>query len=150
VDAGAGCGHDVGASDLSPPFVGHPYHVALRHAVDAGDERLDLDGQNQLAAALVHVLGAPGELEVAVGVDVSEVTGTEPAVGADGFDPLAVPEPLGDDRSTPHQLARSADRKVLAGIGVHDPELADAPAGRRDAACAAHLHAPHHRGQAIN
>ena len=60
--------------------MGHADHGGVEH-LGVGDEAvLDLDAVDVLAAADDHVLLAVGDEEVAVGVDLADVAGVEPAV----------------------------------------------------------------------
>ena len=56
----------------------------LQHALDPGDDPLDLRGRDVLAPDLEHVLGAVGEIEEAVLADPNPVAGDEQAVLGEG------------------------------------------------------------------
>ena len=56
---------------------------------------LDLDGIHVVATAYVHLGAATGEMEIAAGIEESEISGEEPTVGVDrgsgefGLTPIA-------------------------------------------------------------
>ena len=90
-----------------------------------GEDPLDLGAVDVLAAADDHVLEPVLDVDVAVGVDLAEVAGAEPAVLGDhlrGRLGLAE-EALHQLRRTEPQLAVLAGRDVLEGARVDDPDL---------------------------
>src|SRR5690606_36075617 len=74
---------------LAPFRVRPSDHRRERNPRHLADDLLDLGGVDPLAAGLDQVLGAPGDHEVAVGLDAREVAGIEPAVVVDGWTGLA-------------------------------------------------------------
>src|SRR5439155_155821 len=77
-------GHDEGARALAEPRVRHGHD---RHALDLrvlDEEVLDLPGAELLAGADDDVLHAPGDGEVALGVEDAQVPGAEEAALVEG------------------------------------------------------------------
>src|SRR5665811_1928082 len=55
-------------------------NIAVGHPAVADGDVFQLDGADPFAAGLDHVLGAVGDLHVAIGVDGGDVAGREPAL----------------------------------------------------------------------
>ena len=113
----------------------------LEHAVDGGQDRLDLLGVQVLASADDHVLHAIDDAEVAVVVEHADVPGAQPAVDDGLCGGLGTPEVAPHDgRAGDQDLAALAvgdgvpvlvdDTDLLTGEGGPDgPQLADAVDG---------------------
>ena len=83
VEPGIGPRHQEGSAHLAESLVGHADHRAVHHTVQAGQHLLDLGGVDIEAAADVHVLEPVGDLEIACGIELSDVTGVQPTVAVD-------------------------------------------------------------------
>ena len=112
--------------------MGHAEHCGLGDAGVREQLLLDVARVHVRTAGDVHVRGAAGDVEVAVGVDHPEVAGVEPAVGERVGVRLGVVEvAVADGRAGGADLPGLA-RGDLTPLGVEDDELhagADAPAG---------------------
>ena len=79
----AGSWLDVGGDGFAPFVVGYADDGGLQHGGVAGEDVLDFLGVDVLSAADDHVLGPPDQRQVAVGVEVADVAGVQPAVDDD-------------------------------------------------------------------
>ena len=80
VGGGARIGHDDGDDHLAEIRVGPSDDRRLEHAVEAVEDLLDLLRDHVQASGDDEVLGASDDLEIAIGINVPEVAGDEPAV----------------------------------------------------------------------
>ena len=94
---------------------GRPITAARETCGQRADDRLDLGRVDPFAARLDQVLGAPGDDEVAVGVDAGEIAGVEPAIAGGALSRArnSARPPLG--RARADALRR---RAVAAGAGL--------------------------------
>ena len=141
-------GHDEGHHTLAPFFVGLADHRHVLHAGVAGQHVLDLDRVDVLAAADDHVVDAPGNPEVTLGVDPAHVAREVPALAQ---------RPSVGVRTVPvsrERLVRFEARDDLAldaglgdlvgpdaplGAGGNDPERRVDPGPARAAGLGAHV-----------
>src|SRR5688500_9926832 len=91
---------------LVPFRVLHADHRGLGDRRVLDGDVLQVDGADPFAARLDHVLGAVGDLHVAVGVDGGDVAGREPAL-AQHLAALALEVAAGDPRAAHHQVAEA-------------------------------------------
>ena len=75
--------HDERHPDLAEAFVGDADHRDLRDPRVPQQQVLDLGRVRVEAADDEHVLDAPDDAQVAVGVERAEVAGVQPSVGVD-------------------------------------------------------------------
>src|SRR5690606_5168861 len=80
IEPGAGSEHDRGHDLVPRVHVGHAVHRGYHHVGMTGHHRLDRPGREVLAVDADPVGVAPGEVEVAVLVQVAQVAAPEPAV----------------------------------------------------------------------
>ena len=114
LDRRTGLEHDERLRDFAEAFVGNADHGDLRDARMAQHQVLDLGGIRVEPADDEHVLDAPDDAQVAVGVDRAEVAGVQPTVGVDrGRGRFRVVE-----ISARHRLAAHDDLAGLARRGV--------------------------------
>ena len=100
---------DDGADTLAALAVGQADHGHVADARVCVEQVLDLLGGDVLALADDDVLQATGEHDVAVGADVADVAGAEPAVVVERLGgQLGVGVPLGDHRALDADLAVDA------------------------------------------
>jgi hypothetical protein len=74
---------DVGGDGLTPFVIGNADNGGLQHGWIAGQYLFDLLGVDVFSAADDHVFGSPHQCQVAVGVEMTDVTGVHPAVDDD-------------------------------------------------------------------
>lgn len=110
-------------------------HAGLQHRRMAQQDLFDLQGRDLLPAAVDDVLDAADDEEVAVGVEIAEVAGPEPAVAEGGpCRRLVIIIAAAHVRPAQHDLAMLAARKRAA-RPVHDRDLgARSAADRSDLA----------------
>ena len=89
VGDGGGVRHHVGDRPLAEHLVDRADHGGRADAGLGEQDLLDLPRVDLLAAPVDHVVGPPDEEQVAVGVQVPEVAGVQPAVGVDRAGPPA-------------------------------------------------------------
>ena len=145
VDFGSDTSHDVSMDDLSPVLIRLADDDRLVDGRMLGDDVLDLQRMEVLAAANDHVVGASGEVEIALFVPASEVSGAKPASGQRlrrAFRHLQVavhggvapPGDLADlarlditqvdvDESERHTGGGSTDRSEQVLVAVHGPSM---------------------------
>src|SRR5687767_7956801 len=108
---------------LVPFRVLHADHRGLGDRRVLDGDVLQVDGADPFAARLDHVLGAVGDLHVAVGVDGGHVAGREPAL-AQHLAAFALEVAAGDPRPAHHQVAEAlAVPRQLAALFVDDLHL---------------------------
>ena len=113
---------DAQHRDLAEPLVGHADHPGELHRRVGAQRDLDLGGRDQRAAGLDHLVAATAPVHAAVGVDVADVAGVEPAVGVEALLAGLAEVVLHQGRALDEQLAVFARRHGLAGLGVDDPQ----------------------------
>src|SRR5690606_33520591 len=74
-----GLGDDVGVDDFAEQGVGLAHDGGLAHTVHALDELFDLPGADTVRAGLDLFADAAGDEQTAVLVEVTQVTGVQPA-----------------------------------------------------------------------
>src|SRR5699024_2067543 len=117
--------YDHGRGHSQTPFVVRcAVDSALHDLWQLGDDVLHLTGVHVLAARHDHVVGTAFDVEVAVGVEVADVTSVEPPVPEDGLGRLRVIQvAVGHEGGTHPQLSRPARWQVLTGDQVAHPYL---------------------------
>ena len=79
-----GTQHDEGHRDFTPSFMGATDHSGLKNGGVLIEHALDFGAGDVLAARHDHVLESIDNVEIAVGVASSNVSGMEPTAGEGG------------------------------------------------------------------
>ena len=131
-ERGAGAGDDIGHHRLPVDRIGHADYRRLGNVGVAGQHVVDLERGDVDPAPDDHVLGAPGDVQEPVPVEIAEIAGLEPGP-ADRHD-LAAFQQIGGCVLGAADLDLShLSRGGGPAVPVHDPEVLVEP-GRADAA----------------
>lgn len=114
---------DVGDDELAPFFVGYADHGGLQDGRVADQDVLDLLGVDVLAATNDHVFRSPDECQIAVRVEMADVTGVQPAIDDDARRFLRTSEVAAHDVGASHDDLTVGPRRRLGTGCVEDPNL---------------------------
>ena len=88
------------------------------------EDLFNFDGGDVDSAGLDHLLRAAAEMQVAVGIEITKVTGQEKTIGIAGFTGFNLVLEVSDGNVTLHaNFADLFSRKGLAGIAVDDTDI---------------------------